>query len=82
MIIDGRVEAWNGYHRAEVRTLEIEWGVAIRVGIGQSFEGSEPVVHLRILERDNKGEAPYDVVLTPGEAVYLGTSIGAGQLRR
>ncbi|TCO46447.1 hypothetical protein [Actinocrispum wychmicini] len=69
LITNGRVWHWDGYHRAEVRTVHIEWGLTIQVGFGQSADDDEPVVHLRALENDCNGEAPYDVVMSPAEAL-------------
>jgi hypothetical protein len=74
-IHDGRVWNWDGYHRADVRTVVAEWGLTIQVGVGQPAEGSEPVVHLRTLENDCNGDEPYDVVMSPGEAVALATRL-------
>jgi hypothetical protein len=83
-IVDGRVSHWDGYHRAEVRTVFVVWGLTIQVGLGQSAEGSEPVVHLRALENDCNGEEPYDVVMSPDEALAMATHLreAAVQVRR
>ncbi|WP_173130514.1 hypothetical protein [Kibdelosporangium persicum] len=83
-IVDSRVWHWDGYHRAGVRTIFVEWGLTIQVGLGQSVEGCDPVVHLRALENDCNGEEPYDVVMSPDEALTMATHLqeAAVQVRR
>lgn len=75
VIVDGRVTQWAGYHRAAVRTVVVKWGLTVQIGLGQSFEDGEPVVHLRALENDCNGEAPYDIVMSPDEALTMAAEL-------